>query len=166
MMKYAVVGGGNTAFGLAATLKIRGFEVALLEAPELAASIAPVRAAGGIKLRGVAGEGLARVDEVTTDPARALDGAAVVFMAVPAYGHARMAELILPELKGDQVLALTPGNAGRWNSRGFEGFRPPGARFCRGVLSLWSVRRMGRFRLGCPHRLAVAACPPPGRRRP
>jgi opine dehydrogenase len=111
-MKYAVVGGGNTAFGLAATLKIRGFEVALLEAPELAASIAPVLAGGGIKLRGVAGEGLAKVDQVTTDPARALKGAAVVFVAVPAYGHARMAELILPELQGNQVLALTPGNAG------------------------------------------------------
>lgn len=111
-MKYAVVGGGNTAFGLAATLKIRGFEVALLEAPEFAASLAPVHAAGGIKLRGVVGEGLARVDEVTTDPARALDGAAAVFLAVPAYGHARMAELILPELKGNQLLALTPGNAG------------------------------------------------------
>ena len=111
-MKYAVVGGGNTAFGLAATLKIRGHEVALLEAPEFAASIAPVQAAGGIRLRGVVGEGFARIDQVTTDAARALAGAAAIFVAVPAYGHGRMAELILPELRGNQVLALTPGNAG------------------------------------------------------
>jgi opine dehydrogenase len=110
--KYAVVGGGNTAFGLAATLKIRGFEVALLEAPEFAASIKPVQALGGIKLRGVVGEGLAQIDLVTTDPAAALAGASVVFVAVPAYGHQRMAELILPELTRDQVLVLTPGNAG------------------------------------------------------
>ncbi|MGQ9585993.1 MAG: NAD/NADP octopine/nopaline dehydrogenase family protein [Anaerolineae bacterium] len=111
-MKTTVVGGGNTAFGLSASLKLRGFEVALLEAPEFETSIQPVIEQGGIRIRGVVGEGLAEIDMVTTEAKKALDGAAIVFVCVPAYGHQRMAELIIPHLVGGQVVLLMPGNCG------------------------------------------------------
>lgn len=111
-MKAAVVGGGNTAFGLTATLALRGFEVALFEAPEFAASIEPVIEQGGIKIRGVAGEGLAQLDTVTTDAAQALADAQIAFVCVPAYGHERMAELMAPHLVDDQIVLLMPGNCG------------------------------------------------------
>jgi hypothetical protein len=45
---------------MAAALKIRRFEVALFEAPEFAASIEPVLAQGGIKIRGVVVKGSPR----------------------------------------------------------------------------------------------------------
>lgn len=111
-MKATVVGGGNTAFGLAATLTLRGFEVALSEAPEFAASVEPVIEQGGIKIRGVTGEGLAELDMVTTDAAEALADAPIVFVCVPAYGHERMAELMAPHLVDDQIVLLMPGNCG------------------------------------------------------
>lgn len=111
-MKATVVGGGNTAFGLAATLALRGFEVALFEAPEFAASIEPVIEQGGIKIRGVAGEGLAQLGTVTTDAAQALAGAPIAFVCVPAYGHERMAALMAPHLVDDQIVLLMPGNCG------------------------------------------------------
>ncbi len=111
-MKLAVVGAGNTAFGMAAALKLRQFEVAMFEAPELAATLDPVRTQGGIKIRGVVGEGLVEIDLLTTDPKAALDGASIVFIAVPAYAHARMTDLILPYLTDSQIVLLMPGNAG------------------------------------------------------
>lgn len=111
-MKLAVVGGGNTAFGMAAALKLRHFEVALFEAPEFASTIEPVLEQGGIKIRGVVGEGLAQVDLVTTDAKAAITGAAIVFVAVPAYAQERMSELIVPYLKDEQIVLLMPGNAG------------------------------------------------------
>ena len=111
-MKLTVVGGGNTAFGMAAALKLRNFEVALFEAPEFASSIQPVLAQGGIKIRGVVGEGLAPIDLVTTDASAAITGASIVFIAVPAYAHARMSELVMPFLTDKQIVLLMPGNAG------------------------------------------------------
>ncbi len=112
MPKLAVVGGGNTAFGFAAALKLRGLEVALLEAPEFAASVEPVNQQGGIKICGVAGEGFAEIDTVTTDAKEAVVGASIVLICVPAYGHRRMAELLVPHLTSGQIVVLTPGNCG------------------------------------------------------
>jgi opine dehydrogenase len=111
-MKLTVVGGGNTAFGLAASLTLRRFQVALLESPEFASSIEPIITQGGIKIRGVVGEGFARIDLMTTDAKQALAGAEIVFICVPAYAHQRMAEHILPHLMDGQIVLLMPGNAG------------------------------------------------------
>jgi opine dehydrogenase len=110
--KVTVVGGGNTAFGFAAALTLRDVEVALLEAPEFAASVEPVIQQGGIHIRGVAGEGFATIDMVTTDAGEAVAGASIVLVCVPAYGHQRMADLIVPYLSPDQIVVLTPGNCG------------------------------------------------------
>ncbi len=111
-MKLTVGGGGNTAFALAAALKLRGRAVALFEAPEFAASIQPVLDAGGIHVHGVAGDGLAQIDLVTTDPVEAIRDAVVVFICVPAYAHQRMFDLIVPHLQEGQIVLLMPGNAG------------------------------------------------------
>ena len=111
-MKLTVVGGGNTAFGMAAALKLRHFEVTLFEAPEFASSIEPVLAQGGIKIRGEVGEGLAQIGRVTTDASAAIAEASIVFIAVPAYAHARMSDLIMPYLSDKQIVLLMPGNAG------------------------------------------------------
>jgi opine dehydrogenase len=111
-MKVAVVGGGNAAFGFAAALKLRGFEVALLEAPEFWASVQPVVQQGGIRIRGVVGEGLAELDSVTTDAKVALEGASIAFVCVPAYAQRRMAELMMPHLQNGQIVLLMPGNCG------------------------------------------------------
>lgn len=111
-MKVTVAGGGNAAFGMAAALKLRGFDVALLEAPEFAASIEPVIAQGGIKIRGVMGEGFAEIDTVTTDAREALANASIVFVCVPAYAHQRIAELMSAYLTSEQIVLLMPGNGG------------------------------------------------------
>lgn len=111
-MRIAVVGGGNTAFGLAAALKLRGFYVSLLEAPEFAQNIEPVLAQGGIKIRGVAGEGLAPIDVVTTNAKEAIYDVSVVFITVPAYAHQYMTDFLMPYLSDKQIVVLMPGNVG------------------------------------------------------
>lgn len=111
-MRATVVGGGNAGFGLSAALKLRGWEVALLEAPEFEESIEPVLQEGGIRIRGIVGEGLAELDTVTTQAEEALTGSSLVFVCVPAYAHSRMTELIGPHLTEDQLVLLMPGNCG------------------------------------------------------
>jgi len=111
-MKVTVVGGGNAAFGFSAGLKLRGLEVALLEAPEFEASIQPVKEKGGIQIKGILGDGHAALDLVTTDAQEALEAASLIFVCVPSYALARMAELIIPHLHSGQIILLMPGNCG------------------------------------------------------
>jgi opine dehydrogenase len=112
----AVLGGGNGAFAVAADLKLKGCRVSLLEAPELAGSLEPVREKGGIELinanvPGVA-SGFADLDAITTDPGEALDGAEIVLYVVPAFAERRFTELCAPYLRADQLVLLFCGNFG------------------------------------------------------
>jgi opine dehydrogenase len=107
------MGAGHSGFGLAGDLALRGVPVHLYEHPSFAeAALSPVVEAGGIAVRGVTGEGFARPARTTTDPSEALEGARLVFVVVPAYGHDAMADVIAPHLDADQIIVLMPGNAG------------------------------------------------------
>src|SRR3954454_25269562 len=70
--RVPVLGGGNTAFSMAANLALAGFEVLLWEHPDFAQTIEPIRQSLTIQLDGTARTGAARLAGVTTDPAEAL----------------------------------------------------------------------------------------------
>ncbi|MFC2037487.1 NAD/NADP octopine/nopaline dehydrogenase family protein, partial [Chloroflexota bacterium] len=105
-------GGGNGGFCMAADLTLRGFEVRLFELPAFAHTLEPVLQQGGIALRGVVGEGFARLALVTADIQAALDGADAIMVVVPAIGHRAMARACAPFLQNGQVVVLTPGCCG------------------------------------------------------
>ena len=54
----AVLGGGNTAFAVAASLTLRGCDIALCELPDFAEMVEPIAARRTIVLHGVAGAGI------------------------------------------------------------------------------------------------------------
>lgn len=56
--------------------------------------------------------GVARVDVVTTDMSEALDGAGLVLVTVPAIGHRRFFEEMIPHLVDGQVVSIFPDNFG------------------------------------------------------
>jgi len=112
MRRFTVVGGGNAGFGLAADLALRGVGVRLFDLPQFEQSLAPVRETGGIRVQGVRGEGLARPELVTTDPAEAVADSELVILAVPAYGQENMARVLGPYLRPDQIVVLMPGSFG------------------------------------------------------
>lgn len=109
---FAVLGAGNGGFVTAADLSLRGYEVHLFELPEFSATLEPVIEKGGIALRGVAGEGLASPEVVTSDIAEALQGADIVLVIVPSFGHKSMAQLCAPHLTSGDIVVLIPGNFG------------------------------------------------------
>jgi len=111
-LTFAVLGGGHGGFCMAAELTLRNFRVHLFELPSFAWTVEPVIQAGGIALRGVAGEGFARPAVVTTDIERALAGVDAAMVVVPAYGHRPMAQACAPYLKDGQIVVLAPGCCG------------------------------------------------------
>src|SRR6266511_2323206 len=72
MESLTILGGGNTAFAVAANLALRGFEVTLCELPEFGWTLEPVQASGQIRLDGVVERGVGRLACVTSDFARAV----------------------------------------------------------------------------------------------
>ena len=107
-----VLGGGNTAFSVAAKLALEGHDVALWEHASHASSLAPIADRREIRLTGTGGVGVARLAMVTTDAAKALAFADVLIAPVPSYAHAPLVSAIGAHLELRHVLALTPGNLG------------------------------------------------------
>ena len=107
----SVLGGGNTAFALAANLTLRDFAVTLWEIPSHASSLAPISARREIALDGVAKRGAARVHSVTTDIAEAAKSD-VLLVPVPSYAHQAFAAALVPHLRPGHLVALLPGNLG------------------------------------------------------
>lgn len=108
----AVLGGGNTAFAVAARLTLQGRRIVLAEVPEFAAALDPIRSTGAIHLRGAAGEGKAVLYRVTTDLGEALAEAELALLIVPAYAHRPFALACLPHLRPHHTVVLMPGTLG------------------------------------------------------
>ena len=111
---FCVLGAGHGGTAMAAHLRLMGFEVRLYNRSE--ERIAPIKAAGGIELLTPGLEdmphGFARLEVVTSDIAEAIEGADVLMVVVPAYGHAFMAEQLAPHVKDGQIVVLNPGRTG------------------------------------------------------
>ncbi|HMN29360.1 MAG TPA: NAD/NADP octopine/nopaline dehydrogenase family protein [Caldilineaceae bacterium] len=106
-----ILGGGNTAFAVAANLALRGYAVTLCEHPDFAWTLDPIRATGQIKLLGVAEQGAATLTHLTTDPQVACENA-LLLLIVPAYAHKPFAEFVGPYLRDGHVVVITPGTLG------------------------------------------------------
>jgi opine dehydrogenase len=72
-------------------------------------NINAIKEAGGIAVRGVTGEGVAKPPVVTTDPHEAIPGADLILAVVPAFAQANFAQLVIPALEDGQTVVLSPG---------------------------------------------------------
>jgi len=107
-----ILGGGNTAFSVAANLTLAGCSVTLCEIPAFRHMVEPILESRRIGLDGVAQRGSATLHRVTTDFALALAGNELVLLIVPAYAHRPFAEACADHLQPDQVVVLMPGTLG------------------------------------------------------
>ena len=112
MEPVTVLGGGNTAFAVAANLTLAGAEVTLCEIDGFTHMIDPIRESRQIELDGVAQRGTATIARVTDDFAAALDENEVILLIIPSYGHKAFAEACAPHLRSGQIVLLMPGNIG------------------------------------------------------
>jgi len=110
--RLTILGGGNTAFSLAANLALAGNEILIWEHPDFAATLDPIRETGAILLDGAARTGAATIARVTTDAAEALNWSEILLCSVPSYAHQPFIEQIAAHLRPGHVLVLLPGNLG------------------------------------------------------
>ena len=110
--KVTVLGGGNTAFSVAARLSHRGHRVCLLEHPNFADVVEPLLEKKVISLEGVLENGPVSIEKVTLDPQEALEFSDLLLLIVPAYAHKPFAELCGPFVKEEHITVIMPGTMG------------------------------------------------------
>ncbi len=112
--KFAVLGAGHGGLAMAGHLGLMGFEVRIFNrSPN---RLEPIRRRGAIELIAHDGEeiprGVAPMALVSTNMQEVVQDADVIMVAVPATGHAWLAEAMAPHLKDGQIVVLNPGRTG------------------------------------------------------
>ncbi len=111
---FAVLGAGHGGLAMAGHLALMGFEVRLFN--RTAERLEPIRRRGAIEVVARDGEGLPHgvgpLAMSTSDIREALVGADIIMVAVPATGHAWLAEEMAPHLRDGQIVVLNPGRTG------------------------------------------------------
>jgi opine dehydrogenase len=110
-LSVAILGAGNGGLALAGYLAQQGHQVALWN--RSAERITPVADLGGIRLT-MPGSSpvVANIRVATSDIGAALSTARLVLVAVPASGHADIADACAPHLRDGQTVLLLPGRTG------------------------------------------------------
>lgn len=111
-----VCGCGKAGMAIAADLALMGCRVNLFELVDFEKNLDPVRERGGIKLTGItlSGKtGLARLNRITSNPQEAVEGAGIIMITAPAFGHEAFFEALSPHLLEGQIILV---NTGYWAS--------------------------------------------------
>ncbi len=108
----AVLGGGNGGHAVAANLSLAGFKVNFFELPRFAESFEKVLRTKEIQIQGISVDGVAKLNQATTDIQQALKDAEVIFVVTPAFGHREMAEVCVPFTQDGQIIVLMAGSGG------------------------------------------------------
>ncbi len=111
-MKIAVMGGGNGSHTIAADLSLKGHRVNMFEKEIFAVQMKEVFESCQIEISGVAGQGKAQLNLVTTDIRRAIEDVEIIFIPLPGFAIGTYAELLAPFLREDQLVIIMPGTLG------------------------------------------------------
>jgi len=113
MANISILGGGHGAHTMAADLKLRGHDIVMYEMPHFERNVRKVLETKEIEIFGnIPVEGIAKLNNVTTDINVAIKDAEYIFIVVPANAHPEYAKLLADKVNPDQLLVLFPGTFG------------------------------------------------------
>lgn len=111
-MKVTVLGSGGGSLAVAADLARAGREAVLADLPQFAANLDPVRTNGGVTVEsdwhGPTLQQVTVADEVATG----IEGAELVIVVVPCFGHEPFMEVLAPALQDGQWLLFLGEGSG------------------------------------------------------
>ncbi len=110
--KIAVLGCGNGGHAAAADLTLKGFEVTMYEDPAFQNNLNELFTHKTIHLQGAAGMGDIKIHDVTTNLEKAVKGASIILVIVPAFVHASLAKKLAVFIEPGQIVCLLPGTFG------------------------------------------------------
>ena len=114
--KIAILGGGNGAHTMAAEMTLKGHTVNLYEMPEFRDNMKEVFETKTIFLKGNIPElqGKVKLNMVTDDIEKAVEGCHYICIVTPAFAHLGYAKLLKGHVHRDQIIVTFPGASARW----------------------------------------------------
>ena len=112
MFRIAVLGGGHGGHCMAADLTLRGYTVSFYEHRSFAEQFNTTLTTRKVQLSGIGPQGIAQIDRVTIDIEEAMDGAAIVNVVIPAFGHDLFFAEMIPFLSDGQIIVVWAGDFG------------------------------------------------------
>ncbi|MBO7385222.1 MAG: NAD/NADP octopine/nopaline dehydrogenase, partial [Clostridia bacterium] len=112
--KIAILGGGNGAHTMAAEMTLKGHTVNLYEMPQFKDNMKEVFETKTIFLKGNIPElqGKVKLNMVTDDIAKAVEGCHYICIVTPAFAHLGYAKLLKGHVHKDQIIVTFPGAFG------------------------------------------------------
>ncbi|HID56610.1 TPA: hypothetical protein EYP37_08785 [Candidatus Poribacteria bacterium] len=108
----AVLGGGNGGHTMAADLTLAGYKVNFYEHPLFKEKFKKTLETGRVEMRGVGRQGVAEIHKVTLDMEEAISDVELINLVIPALGHDRFFEEMIPFLQDGQTVVIWPDNYG------------------------------------------------------
>lgn len=108
-MKVAVMGGGNGSHTIAADLTLKGLTVNMFEMEKFAGRMKEVFDTRKIEISGVAGSGTAKLNLVTSDIRKAVEGVEIIFIPLPGFAISAYGRILAPVLAPHQMVVIMPG---------------------------------------------------------
>lgn len=112
-MIVTILGAGHGGQAMSADLALAGHEVRLAAVPEHATNIKLLSTFGGIVSEGVtssgAEPGFAKLSMITTDLQKAIKGADVLMVVIPAFGQEGYMDHIIAHGEKGQIVVFNPG---------------------------------------------------------
>jgi len=105
-LKFAILGTGNSGHAFAADIALKGFSVNMADLPPFKANLDAIREKGGIEIVGKTSEGFARLNMVTTDLGKAIQGVDIIIVGAPAYAHEPYSRALAPYFEDDQFIVF------------------------------------------------------------
>lgn len=106
--KIAILGGGNGAHTMAADFTVKGHTVNLYEMPRFKEKMQKVFDTETVECMGEI-KGPVKLNMVTDDIDKAIDGADYICIITPAFAHAGYAELLKGKVNKNQIVVTFPG---------------------------------------------------------
>ena len=104
---FAVLGTGNSGQTYAADITLKGYDVNLAELPAFAENLTAIEKMGGIALSGEAGSGFARLNMITTDLGKAIQGVNVIIIGGSAFAHEPLCKALMDRFEDGQYILFT-----------------------------------------------------------
>lgn len=109
--RIAIIGGGNGAHTMAGDLALRGYGIRMYEQPEFIGKLDVLKQTLTIHCTGVI-KGDAKIDMLTDDLAKAIEGVDYIAVVTPSFAHESIAKKLKGLVKRDQILLIYPGGFG------------------------------------------------------
>ncbi|WP_166669550.1 NAD/NADP octopine/nopaline dehydrogenase family protein [Paenisporosarcina antarctica] len=109
--KITIIGAGHGGYSATADMILKGYDVTLYELPEYRENLFPLIKTGKLRVTGEI-QGIVDIPKIEIEINKAIEFATIILIITHGGTHRKLAEMMAPFIKGEQIIVLLPGYTG------------------------------------------------------